>query len=381
MEKRSTDNDQLAIFGGQPAFPDGPPDWPVEDKDVLDALTSVWSDGDWGRYHGQRCERLIAELAAMHHQDSVLLCCSGTYAVEAALRGLGVGPGDEVILAGYDFPGNFRAIEIVGARPVLADIASDSWCLSLENLEQAAADAVKAVIVSHLHGSLAPIQEIVEWAKGRGVSVIEDACQVPGATIGKAVVGSFGDVSVLSFGGSKLLSAGRGGALLTSRQDIFQRAKIYGNRGNDAFPLSELQAAVLLPQLEKLAARNLQREKGARHLLAKTASLLEARYRDEEGVRSAFYKLAWIHSTAKDESPSREEFIAAMQAEGIAIDSGFRGFSGRSRRRCRHAGPLPNSQAAAKSAILLHHPILMSDTNSLDRVVAAIEKVLASLAN
>ena len=115
---------------------------------------------------------------------------------------------------------------------------------------------MRAVIVSHLHGGLAAMPEIRAWADLRGVAVVEDACQVPGARIAGRLAGTWGDVGVLSFGGSKLLSAGRGGALLTDRSDVVQRIKIYSERGNQAYPLSELQAAVLLPQLESLAERN-----------------------------------------------------------------------------------------------------------------------------
>src|SRR5688572_14356506 len=85
--------------------------WPVRDEAVRDALVRAWADGSWGRYHGPHCEQLRGELSALHHVEHVTLCSSGTVAVELALRGLKVGADDEVILAGYDFPGNFRAIE------------------------------------------------------------------------------------------------------------------------------------------------------------------------------------------------------------------------------------------------------------------------------
>ena len=181
--------------------------------------------------------------------------------------GLRVSDGDEVILAGYDFPGNFRAVEAVGAVPVLVDIQRRTWCLDAAQLELAWSPRVRAILVSHLHGGLAAMPEIRAWADLRAVAVVEDACQVPGARIDGRLAGTWGDVGVLSFGGSKLLSAGRGGALLTDRSDVVQRIKIYSERGNQAYPLSELQAAVLLPQLESLAERNQQRLENAMRLL------------------------------------------------------------------------------------------------------------------
>src|SRR5205823_4882353 len=89
--------------------------------------------------------------------------------------------------------------------------------------------------------------------------VIEDAAQAPGALVQGRKAGTWGDVGVLSFGGSKLLTAGRGGAILSSCADIVQRIRAWTFRGNHINPLSELQAAVLLPQLDKLDERNQQR--------------------------------------------------------------------------------------------------------------------------
>src|SRR5213595_365049 len=117
-----TDNLKLAAQGGRPVFAQGPPGWPLHDEDIRVALERAYAQGDWGRYHGSQCAALTEELAAFHRVPHVMLCSSGTIAVELALRGLGVGPGDEVLLAGYDFAGNFRAVEACGARPVLVDV-------------------------------------------------------------------------------------------------------------------------------------------------------------------------------------------------------------------------------------------------------------------
>ena len=139
---------------------DGPPSWPLEDQSVLAALHAAHADGSWGRYHGPHCDRLAALLAHMHGVESAMLCCSGTFAVELALRGLKIGDGDEVILAGYDFSGNFRCIEAIGARPVLIDITPDNWCLDPGQLEAAVQTPTRAIIVSHLHNSMAPMRVI-----------------------------------------------------------------------------------------------------------------------------------------------------------------------------------------------------------------------------
>src|SRR5688572_4021917 len=97
-----------AILGGKRVFPDGPPEWPFDDRAVALALQRAMLDRSWGKYHAQHCNLLRERLQVYHGCRHVVLCSSGTAAVELALRGLKVGAGDEVILAAYDFKGNFQ---------------------------------------------------------------------------------------------------------------------------------------------------------------------------------------------------------------------------------------------------------------------------------
>ncbi|MGD9721522.1 MAG: DegT/DnrJ/EryC1/StrS family aminotransferase [Pirellulales bacterium] len=372
---------QLALHGGPPVLSGPRAPWPPSDERIRDALQEAWSDGSWGRYHGPHSARLAAALAEWHGTEFVTLCCSGTFAVELALRGLGIGPSDEVILAGYDFPGNFRAIEAASARPVLVDIEADGCLLDLEQLTAAIGPHTRAVIVSHLHGTLADMPRLMDWAQRSGVAVVEDACQVTGATIAGRAAGSWGDVGVLSFGGSKLLTAGRGGALLTANPEIHQRAKVFAHRGNDAFPLSELQAAVLVPQLEALAASNAARAANVERLRQRVASpaALTAICNRASDASPAYYKAAWRFEP-QAAVVEIDEFVAALQAEGAPIDRGFRGFAGRSARRCRKVGALPHSRRAAQTTLLLHHPILLEPPERMDALAQAIGKVAAAYA-
>ena len=373
-------SDQLAINGGPPTIPDGPPTWPLQDGAVRDALLAAYEDGDWGRYHGKHVERLTKQLANYHNLEYVLPCCSGTIAVELALRGLKIGSGDEVILAGYDFGANFRCIEAVGARPVLVDIDPATWCLDAGCVAPAIGPATRAILVSHLHGGIAAMRTLRELADQAKLRIVEDACQAPGATVDGRRAGTWGDVGVLSFGGSKTLTAGRGGAIITPHQDVFQRAKIFNDRGNEAFPLSELQAAVLLPQLECLDERNRQRMRGVQKLLSDcgdTPGLTPVSV-DEAENTAGFYKLAWLYDEDVT-GPSRDAFIAAIQAEGVAIDVGFRGFARRGASRCRRVGDLAHTSRAAAQTVLLHHPVLLSSDSDLELVATAIRKVMDAL--
>lgn len=379
---------ELAIYGGRPAVPEGPPPWPRPDESVKAALDAAYADGSWGQYHGPHCAWLCESLTELSGVRHAWLCCSGTIAVELALRGMKIGPGDEVILAAYDFPGNFRAIEAVGAHPVLVDLAAGSWTIDIDQVAAATSGETKAVIASHLHGSLADMARLRDLADQHRFAIVEDACQVPGAIVAGKQAGSWGDCGVFSFGGSKLLTAGRGGAIVTSRDDVLQRIKIACERGNNAFPLSELQAAVLLPQISRLVEDNERRQKAVELLLAECQALpqlIPLQLPTDRQFKSAFYKLPWLLDGNNNACESadfervRRQFIAAVQAEGVAIDEGFRGFARRTNQRCRMVGDLVNSRRAAAGTVILHHPVLLEPRETIARIAEAIRKVAHTL--
>jgi dTDP-4-amino-4,6-dideoxygalactose transaminase len=371
----------LAHYGGARACPLGPPAWPLPDEEVRAALEAAFASGDWGRYYGPHVQGLAEELAAYHGVELAIPCSSGTVAVELALRGVGVAAGDEVLLAAYDFPGNFRAIEAIGAVPVLVDVDPQNWNLAADELPAAWSPKARAVVVSHLHSGVVDMSRVMQFARERGLAVVEDACQCPGATIEGRRAGTWGDAGVLSFGGSKLLTAGRGGAVLTQRADVAQRIKVFSDRGNQAFPLSELQAAVLRPQLAKLDARNAARGRAAARLIAALAGapglrpLVNSLQESEPG----YYKLGWQFRAEELAGCDRAQFIHCVQAEGIALDAGFRGFAARGPRRCRKVGSLAEARRAAEGALLLHHPVLLAADEDLNCVAKGLGKVVAAL--
>ncbi|MDA7951500.1 MAG: aminotransferase class V-fold PLP-dependent enzyme, partial [Pirellulaceae bacterium] len=182
------------------------PPWPPLDNEIKESLEKAYLKGEWGKYEGENCSELIEAIGQAFLADFVYLCCSGTFAAELALRALNLEPGDEVILAAYDFPGNFRAIEAVGATPVLVDLAEGHWYLDPKEVEKAVSPRTKGLFVSHLYGDLAPMDEILQITVDKGVAVIEDCCQVPGTKWDGKPIGSFGDLAILSFGGSKPLT-------------------------------------------------------------------------------------------------------------------------------------------------------------------------------
>ncbi|HMC66217.1 MAG TPA: aminotransferase class I/II-fold pyridoxal phosphate-dependent enzyme [Gemmataceae bacterium] len=373
--------DQSALLGGTPVRPQGPPEWPIADDDVLHALQAAYADRSWGKYHGAYVERLTGELIRYHGVEFALVCASGTFAVELALRALKIGPGDEVLLAAYDYPGNFLNVHAVGARPVLVDIHPDNWNLDPDLIEAAISPATRAIIASHLHGGAVPMREVMTLAAVHVLRVIEDAAQMPGAIIQGRKAGTWGDVGILSFGGSKLLTAGRGGALLTRNAEVCQRARVWMNRGNVICPLSELQAAVLLPQLPKLDARNAQRARSVQLSIVRLQALpglrpFTTRLPD---TQPGYYKLGFQYDAAAF-GLSRERFLAAVRAEGIAVDEGFRALHvGRSPSRFRQGGVLTQAERAHAGCVVLHHPVLLGGVDEVEEVAKAILKVLANV--
>lgn len=363
----------LAINGGTQSVTQRLPAWPPQLPEVAEAVAASVANGSWGQYHGKPLEDFRQAFANFVGVKHVWPCSSGTVAVELALRGLGVTADHQVILAGYDFPGNFRAIEAIAARPVLVDVHVDGYTIDPANVAAAITDKTKAIIVSHLHGQLANVDEIRAICEPLGVLVLEDACQVPGATIQGQSAGSQGDVGVFSFGGSKLLTAGRGGAVVANNEEFVQRIRIAAERGNDAYPLSSLQAAALTPQLKQLGEFNRRRLLAVKRLQAAMASnriLLPPTKPEDESWQPAYYKFPIRVAS----SQQREEVIDALVAEGVPAAAGFRGFTKRSSRRCDKHGELRNSERAAAQTILLHHPCLLGSDQLLDQIVAAIKK-------
>jgi dTDP-4-amino-4,6-dideoxygalactose transaminase len=327
------------------------------------------SSQGYRRYAGQESEQLVSALAQRQQASEVLLTSSGTAAVELVLRAAGVGKGDEVILSAYDYPGNFWAIERIGARPVLVDTEPMSWRIDHNQLDVAlrssGAGKCKALIVSHLHGQLQDMVSLRAWCDDRGPLLIEDACQALGGEIADRPAGSFGHAGILSFGGGKLLSAGRGGAVLTSDPMLAQKARIAAGAGSGPFTMSELQSAVVLAQLAWLdelvgACRNYF---GALADRLRHSGALRLPFADDS-AHTSYYQagILWNAKSTLEEASSQEltpppltAFIDQLRAKGIPAGSGFPGFQRRSVRRCRQAAPLHHTAHVAANTCTIHY--------------------------
>jgi dTDP-4-amino-4,6-dideoxygalactose transaminase len=371
-------SDVPAILGGEPVRPLGPPKWPGHDPEVAAATQAAMLDGSWGRYEGPHVEELEAALAEFHRVPFTLTCASGTLAVEIALRAVPVGPGDEVILASYDYEANFLCVHSTGAMPVLVDVAPQNWNIDPNQIAAAISPKTKAIIVSHLHGALVSMPKVRAIADRNGVTVIEDAAQATGAVVQGLRAGSWGAIGILSLGGSKLLTVGRGGALLTRDAQLQQRMRLLLRRGYQQWAaLSELQAAAVLPQLRKLRERNSLRHVHAMQLRGLLEDLPGWRFFENSLPEShpAYYKFG-VQFDAQGFGLSRDRFIQAIQAEGIAFDAGFRSAHvGRSPARFRQGSQLTEAERAHHGAIVLHHPILLHSTAEMAEIAQAVRKI------
>ena len=297
-------------------------------------------------------------------------------------------------MCAYDFKANLVNVLTCGGMPVLVDTERGRPVPDLELLKAAVTPRTKAILVSHLHGLMVPMRGLREFCDSRALVLIEDACQNPGAVVDGRRAGSWGDLGVLSFGGSKLLTAGRGGAILTSSRVLAQRIALYNQRGNEAYPLSEMQAAVVLPQLRQLDVRNRQRAASVDMLRSKlrdqrVLSLLSVGDVAQAGVEAetvqgqlnaaAYYKVAF---RVTDEFPAelRETIVPACEAAGIPLASGFAALQTiHARSRYRSAGALDQSAELGQRLLVLHHPVLLAGVEVLERMSERLIGVLRTI--
>src|ERR687896_653052 len=202
-------------------------------------------------------EREFAEYLGVRHCVGV---ANGTDALTIALRALGVGPGDEVVMPSFTFYATAEAALAMGAVPVFCDIDLETFCITAETVRAALTPRTKAIVPVHLFGNVAPVAELREL----GLPVLEDAALAAGAELGGVKAGALGDAATFSFFPSKNLPClGDGGAIATASDEVAERVRVlrfHGSKDKSTFTevgynsrLDSVQAAalrVLLPELD-----------------------------------------------------------------------------------------------------------------------------------
>ncbi|TGD83068.1 DegT/DnrJ/EryC1/StrS family aminotransferase [Hymenobacter wooponensis] len=215
-------------------------------------------------------ERDICEFTGAGH---CVALTSGTAAIHLGLRLLGVGLGDEVLCPSFTFVATANPIVYLGATPVFVDSEADTWNICPQRLREAIEDRIrqgrtpKALILVHLYGMPAKIQEVLEIAAEFDIPVLEDAAEALGSRYDGRPLGTFGAVGVFSFNGNKILTTSGGGALVTNNQEWAQKARFWATQAKDPAPyyqhsdigynyrLSNLLAGIGRGQMELLEDR------------------------------------------------------------------------------------------------------------------------------
>jgi perosamine synthetase len=250
---------------------------PAEEEAVLGVLRSGMLA--MGR-KTQEFEEAWAAYCGVRH---AILMANGTVAQEAVLRGLGIGPGDEVITVSFTFNATASVILQVGARPVFVDVRADDFAMDPDQVEAAVTPRTRAIMPVHLYGLMADMAPLEAIAARHGLTIIEDAAQAHGATYAGRKAGTFGP-AMFSLYATKNLMTGEGGFATTDDDALADRIRLYRNHGMQVryyhdslgtnFKPTDLAAALGLAQLPRLDERTARRRRNAARLTAGLAGYL-----------------------------------------------------------------------------------------------------------
>ncbi len=402
----------LAILGGTPQRTRPFPLWPQHAPDDRARLQTVLESRNWGGYPfpNKLADEFAREFAAYHGAKYGCCVANGTIALVVALQAAGIKFGDEVIVPAYTWDGTAAAVLFAGGIPVFADIDPDTYCLDVESAQRAITPLTRAIIPVHLAMRFADMDALLKLAAEHRLAVIEDCAHVHGGEYKGRGAGSMGDLGCFSFQSSKIMTAGEGGMVITSRLDCFELVQSIVNCGRASvtdqfkkrvigsnYRITEFQAAILLGQLEQLPALAAKR--------VRNAALLTRRLAQVEGIcpplpqpsltREAIYNYV-IRYRRKE--VSRDLFAAALDREGIPCDGRFYEPVYRSdlfqvnpedfpqlkmgRRHPVHYRDCrcPVAERAAyEESVWLPQFLLLGEEQDVEDIAAAVRKVVANL--
>ena len=418
---------KLALLGGQPVRTKPWPSWPVFDAGEERALLEVLRSGKWWHLSleegaeaagtaGVQPSSKVAEFergfAALQRAQYGIACATGTAALEIALKALGIGPGDEVIVPPYTFVATASAVLSINAVPVFVDIESDTFNISPARIQQAVTPGTKAIIPVHFAGQAADMESIFSIATKHQLRVIEDAAHAHGAAWRGRGLGSLGDAGTFSFQASKNMTSGEGGAVLTNIEDLAVRCRSYVWGGRDVgrpwyehhrlgwnYRLTEFQAAILLHQLKRVEAQTRIRLKNAQYLTGRLSSIPGIRpLKVTPDATTHSYHIYIFRFNPQEFGLERTQFLAALSREGVLCSEGYvhplyrnpmflnQDFYPRGCPiTCGHyhstidyasfADLCPNAERACQEAVWLEHRQLLGSQDDMDDIAAAVEKI------
>jgi dTDP-4-amino-4,6-dideoxygalactose transaminase len=407
---------KLAITGGKPLRKKPFTNWPIATKTEASALKEVLQSTRWGGqpFPGKQAAAFASKFAALHTAKYGQCVSTGTIAIQAALKAIGIKPGDEVIVPAYTWEGTVGPVLLLNAVPVFVDVDPETYCLDAKLIEKAITPKTKAILPVHLGMRFADMDEILRIAAKHKLKVVEDCAHAHGGMWRGKGAGSMGDLGAFSFQTSKLITAGEGGAVISNNLEYMELVQSYINAGRASitdqykrriigfnYRLGEFQAAVLGAQLKRLSKEGALRHKNMKHLekrLSKTPGigLLKP---DPRITRLAPYGYVMKYFASQANEIPRAAFVAAMQLEGVHCDGLFyepvyksslfpvdpTDFPALSWNRekpldLRTAYSCPESEKAAyHEAVWFPHQHFLGPQNDVDDVADAIHKVLENI--
>jgi dTDP-4-amino-4,6-dideoxygalactose transaminase len=406
----------LAILGGEPVRNRPFRAWPEYRSADIERLVKQVESRRWGGFPvpGKLSGEFAERFAAMHGAKYGLCLANGTIAIQVALQAAGLRFGDEVIVPAYTWDGTATAVLFAGGVPVFADVDPDTYCLDPESVRQAITPRTQALVPVHLAMRFADMDALMEIAEEHGLMLIEDCAHAHGGEWRGYGAGGIGDIGCFSLQESKLLTAGEGGIVVTSRLDYFEAMQSIVNCGRASltdqhgvrmlgsnFRMTELQGALLVGQLEMLPHFREKRARNAALLTELLSGMEHIRTlpAQPEMTQTTYYTYVFQYRPAPGtRAPHRDLFVAAVEKEGIPCEGRFYEAVYRSdlfyatpenspQLTLRRESPVEYStmrcpvseRAAYEEAVWLPQTVLIGDEEDVRDVARAVEKVLSRL--
>ena len=381
--------------------------WPRFTSAEADAVSKVLLSNKVNYWTGQECREFEKEFATFAQTQYAVAVTNGTVALDLALKALGIGTGDDVIVTSRTFLASASSIVTAGANPVFADVELDSQNISRRTIEAVITSNTKAIICVHLAGWMCDMDPIMQLAEEKGIFVIEDCAQAHGAMYKGKSAGSIGHIGAWSFCQDKIMTTGgEGGMVTTNDENLWKKMWSYKDHGknfdsiynkqhppgfrwlHDSFGtnwrMMEMQAVIGRLQLQKMPEWTQVRNAHMRRVLASfennpyfTVAMPPANY-----VHAAYKAYVQVNTAQLPEGWSRDRIMAEINALGVPCFSGscsevylekaFDGTPWRPEQRLVNAKSLGDS-----SLMFLVHPTL-SDSN-MQKTVDSIQQVISQI--
>lgn len=371
-----------------------PPAWPYFDESDRKALLDVLESRVWGGYH-ETVGELERRFASYHGAKHGIAVANGTLSLEIALTATGIRPGDEVIVPPITFVASATAIARIGAVPVFVDVDADTINLNPLLVEAAITERTRAIVLVHFAGCPADLDSFTALCRQHNLILIEDCAHAHGAEWKGQRVGSFGHFGSFSFQGSKNMTAGEGGILITNDPDLAEKARSIANQGRRTggawyehvnlgtnARMTGFQAALLLNQLERLPQQRTTRMVRAVDLrtgLAEAGVLLPTPARVDSRITvHGFHLFSTRYVADALGGVARDRFVAALQAEGLPVATGYPHpiyHNELFRNRPHIVQECPEAEAYCSSSMWLPQNALLADGEWINEALAAIRKV------